>query len=844
MRGSFVGNTISNFIVPSLNTSQPLTKLQMPHDTMDDTALLFKPRWSPNPSGVIQQLCLEWQNAWADLSACTWSKDPSSHANDISHLRESFFRRVYALVDLPSMHHHKPAIDTVEERLTALLKRFPPPHVPLAREEFRLIRFQPKSRDGVIKVSLVNMSLNDIGDDFTAVSYCWGPPTQPQKVILVNGRPLVIFEALLTLLSHFQTFASGYYWIDAICIRQDDVLEKNTQIPLMTRIYSAPRAVDIWLGPDQDDSAHVLELAHQKTVDAQASVRFLRGLDRLLKREWFRRVWVLQEVVLAKPDAPVLRSGFATCAWDEFVVIPDDIREDDSDLAKSIAAHDRELNVLAKAPAFIHMIDEREDESMAEMDARLAVLQRNLAIMQAHRPKREAEVEWLTVMASLRGTLIDIPVHHVRDLRESYRHENENGLHLLHQLLWRTKSQMATNPRDKIYGLLGILRDFPIVVDYHKPVHQVFCEATSLAIAETTPTGFAKLMYSRPVLGVSTQLHPQLVSWALDFSHTHSDWAEHLADDPFQADGVDSDTDSAISADPAEPLVKCELESLEFRVNASEVDVIVQMLECSDVLIGDSLPDSDAQDRQLLRYLARLQCFHESHTSLASAWNPQVDEGLFGIIKQLPNNGVATFTQEERAREYAVLVAACENVPDSEPAASESDDSQSDSSQLDSSESDASELDASEADASGPDDSDQSISEAATLEDVASEADDIEDEEQEASLGEAAESRTDEHLRISFASVLYDLLITTSVHRTSFFVTRQGLCGLCMPGAKIGDTIAVLFYGDPECVDVPFVVRPRDDGRYSMVTVAWVQAEWENLARFRGTLDPHTLVFR
>ena len=65
-----------------------------------------------------------------------------------------------------------------------------------------------------------------------------------------------------------------------------------------------------------------------------------------------------------------------------------------------------------------------------------------------------------------------------------------------------------------------------------------------------------------------------------------------------------------------------------------------------------------------------------------------------------------------------------------------------------------------------------------------------------------------------------------------------------MPGAKIGDTIAVLFHGDTECVDVPFVVRPRDDGRYSMVTVAWVQAEWEDLARLRGTLDPHTFVFR
>jgi hypothetical protein len=51
----------------------------------------------------------------------------------------------------------------------------------------------------------------------------------------------------------------------------------------MTRIYSTPGTVDVWLGLDQDNSAHVIELAREPSLDAQASLKFMQGLDRLLK---------------------------------------------------------------------------------------------------------------------------------------------------------------------------------------------------------------------------------------------------------------------------------------------------------------------------------------------------------------------------------------------------------------------------------------------------------------------------------------------------------------------------------------------------------------------------------
>jgi hypothetical protein len=116
----------------------------------------------------------------------------------------------------------------------------------------------------------------------------------------------------------------------------------------MTRIYSTPRTVDIWLGPDENDSAHVVELSHWPSADSQASLKFIRGLDRLLGRQWFERLWVIQETVLAKPGAPVLRSGSASCSWVEFANVLDNLRADESDLNKTIEALTSELELLTK----------------------------------------------------------------------------------------------------------------------------------------------------------------------------------------------------------------------------------------------------------------------------------------------------------------------------------------------------------------------------------------------------------------------------------------------------------------------------------------------------------------
>ncbi|KAH7357987.1 P-loop containing nucleoside triphosphate hydrolase protein [Plectosphaerella cucumerina] len=88
--------------------------------------------------------------------------------------------------------------------------------------------------------------------DFLALSYVWGDPTKRQK-ILVNGVPFGVGDnlhaALLRLRSSYEVSERGLkVWIDAICINQDDLIERSVEVQKMQLIYTDALAVRGWLG--------------------------------------------------------------------------------------------------------------------------------------------------------------------------------------------------------------------------------------------------------------------------------------------------------------------------------------------------------------------------------------------------------------------------------------------------------------------------------------------------------------------------------------------------------------------------------------------------------------------
>jgi hypothetical protein len=156
--------------------------------------------------------------------------------------------------------------------------------------------------------------------DYAALSYTWGGERKPRE-ILVNQRKMAVTENLFLALKHLRYQETDWIlWVDAICINQKNHLERGHQVRHMASIYRTAERVVIWLGDAADDSDCGMDFAKQIQNDSlkyacdkwKASNSLLDGLSgdqgfrvfaslqSLLRRSWFRRVLILQEVANAR----------------------------------------------------------------------------------------------------------------------------------------------------------------------------------------------------------------------------------------------------------------------------------------------------------------------------------------------------------------------------------------------------------------------------------------------------------------------------------------------------------------------------------------------------------------
>ena len=139
-----------------------------------------------------------------------------------------------------------------------------------------------------------------------------------------------LYQLLLRLSAQFY---SRKIWIDAICINQTDVEEKNKQIPLMYDIHSRASKVLVWLGEateEEQKAFHevptldmILSEEEPMTVTPQDLVQMglppttdelWQSICMIFFQPWFRRVWTVPELVLAKDVT--LCYGATQCSWD------------------------------------------------------------------------------------------------------------------------------------------------------------------------------------------------------------------------------------------------------------------------------------------------------------------------------------------------------------------------------------------------------------------------------------------------------------------------------------------------------------------------------------------------
>lgn len=198
-------------------------------------------------------------------------------------------------------------------------------------DSIRVMEIQPGSGTQPVSFTLDTVDDYHTTASYHALSYCWGD-TSDTIEIYCAGLPFLVTRNLHEGLSQLRSPDKILrLWVDAVCLNQHDVSERNHQVSLMKQIYEAAIQVDVWLGPSDMDDALATALINRIAVmccldvygesSRDSWVELLkmspnplaliastpRHCPGITKRDWlamarfyarscFSRVWIIREV--------------------------------------------------------------------------------------------------------------------------------------------------------------------------------------------------------------------------------------------------------------------------------------------------------------------------------------------------------------------------------------------------------------------------------------------------------------------------------------------------------------------------------------------------------------------
>jgi len=201
-----------------------------------------------------------------------------------------------------------------------------PMYKPLSKDEIRLVVLrQSESRQKRVRVDLITSKWPP-SQHYEALSYVWGeePPRRTIRV-LADGAPprsCPVTPNLYAALKHLRRdYRDRFLWVDALCIDQDNMEEKEQQVKNMDRIYQAAQRVCVWLGLGTFYSDRAMGRLRRLIESiweppAESSAFDWEDFGKLLQRDWFSRRWVVQEIALAKEA--IVYCGDQRVSWTDF----------------------------------------------------------------------------------------------------------------------------------------------------------------------------------------------------------------------------------------------------------------------------------------------------------------------------------------------------------------------------------------------------------------------------------------------------------------------------------------------------------------------------------------------
>jgi hypothetical protein len=184
----------------------------------------------------------------------------------------------------------------------------------LEKEEIRLVLLYPGRGEEAVRCELRHVSLRN-SPPYEALSYTWGNPDDTRKIQL-DGQELSVTANLEEALRSLRHGAGGkerhkVFWVDAICINQQDIQERSQQVPRMRRVFETAEGVIVWLGRETSESAMAMDFLNQNSehlVNGKAEFKaegshtkeWSAFRDGLVFKPWWSRLWIVQEVAVAR----------------------------------------------------------------------------------------------------------------------------------------------------------------------------------------------------------------------------------------------------------------------------------------------------------------------------------------------------------------------------------------------------------------------------------------------------------------------------------------------------------------------------------------------------------------
>ncbi|KAM3065343.1 hypothetical protein ACMFMG_011533 [Clarireedia jacksonii] len=192
-------------------------------------------------------------------------------------------------------------------------------------KEIRLLHLlRPKTSNDLIECTLYHHNYDEPLEppetSYQALSYEWGEQHDDDPEIIVNSCRIQIRKNLHDALEHIWKAAKDQninLWVDALCINQPESKELSQQIGIMGEIFNNASCVIAWLGLERDNSNVAIEwMAGESPSRSSLDSIKIEAIDKICCRSYWRRVWVIQELFLARSCE--VRCGDKCISRDDF----------------------------------------------------------------------------------------------------------------------------------------------------------------------------------------------------------------------------------------------------------------------------------------------------------------------------------------------------------------------------------------------------------------------------------------------------------------------------------------------------------------------------------------------